>query len=385
MAGHVEKSGSTWKVIIELGRDEEGKRIRRAFRGFKTKKEAQGFLNDKEHELKTGTFIDRNSGTVAELLKQWMEDKRAQVRVTTYRGYEWLVERHLIPHLGHIRLDELKPIHLQTAYRKMMDGEKPLSNRSVKHAHQILSQTLDRAVKWGMLPRNIADAVDSPRAKKTNMAVWDEISTRTFLEAAQGDDYYILFLLAVYTGMRKSEIMGLRWADVDLQTAQLSIRQTLVYNGHGGEFGLPKTNRGQRPIAIPTFVVDTLITHKRQQNAIRLRCGSSWEDHDLVMCLQNGKPLVHRTVDNHWYALLEKAALPKIRFHDIRHTHATLLLKQGVHPKIVSERLGHSAIGITLDTYSHVLPGLQEQAATMFQDMLHSEDKKAKKNSLGTI
>lgn len=376
MAGHVEKRGKTYRVILDIGRDNNGKRIRKVFSGFTTKKEAQAFLAEKEHELNTGIFVEPSNETVESYLLSWLSDKKAQVRPTTFRSYDWLVRNHIIPRIGRIQLSKLKPVHLQNMYTSMQSDGSPLSARSVLHAHLVIHQALDRAVKWGMIPRNPADAVDPPRPKNKEMSVWDEEQVRRFLEAARKDRYYVAFLLAVMTGMRKSEILGLRWKDIDMDKGTISISQTRVYTGKGSAFSEPKTDHGKRSIAIPPMVVEALRQHRRTQLQERLKAGPAYQDTDLVVATSVGTPLTHRNLDRSWYRLLEVAEVPRIRFHDLRHTHATLLLKAGVHPKVVSERLGHANIGITLDTYSHVLPGLQEAAALMLEDVLKNEDRK---------
>ncbi|MED0680652.1 tyrosine-type recombinase/integrase [Aneurinibacillus thermoaerophilus] len=381
MKGHVRKRGNKWSFVIDIGRDEStGKRRQKRFSGFNTKKEAEKALAQKINELHTGQFVDATKETVGEYLSVWLEDKKAQVRPGTWKSYRWLVNR-MVEHIGKVKLADLKPQHLQKMYNQLQKGERPLSARSVLHAHLVIQEALDRAMKWGMIHRNVAEAVDAPRPKKVEMSVWNAEQIRQFLEVAKEDRHYIAFLLAITTGMRKGEILGLRWKDIDLERGTLSVRQTFTRAEKGHDFQEPKSSSGLRSIALPPGTIEALRAHKIQQSKEKLKAGSLYQDVGMVVATSIGTPVLSRNLDRTWFRLMKKAGVPRIRFHDLRHTHATLMLKQGVHPKIVSERLGHSNIGITLDTYSHVLPGLQEAAAKQFDESLFGTQKE-KKNTL---
>jgi len=230
---------------------------------------------------------------------------------------------------------------------------------------------LSHAVKWQILVRNVALAVDPPRPSQSEMATFTEEQARLFLEAVAESPYHELFTVALYTGMRRSELLGLPWKDVDLYLAQLSVTQTLHRLSSGGFiFGKPKTAKSRRTIALPPTVCILLGQLKERQIGERLLLGLKLQDDDLVFSKPDGKPLDPSTITHTFKKIIKSAGLPNLRFHDLRHTHASLMLKQGIHPKIVSERLGHSSIGITLDTYSHVMPGLQEAAALRFEEGL---------------
>ncbi|GIM45915.1 site-specific integrase [Collibacillus ludicampi] len=378
MKGSVFKRGSTWAYVVDLPRGEDGKRKQKKKGGFATKKEAEAALAKFIADVERGMYVEDAKITLGEYLEEWLKDKQANVRKSTFRSYAWLVNNHIIPHIGQIELTKLTPVHLQRLYTKLQQQEQPLSNRSILHAHLIIQEALDRALKWGMVARNVAKAIDPPRPKKVDFQVWNEEEVKRFLEVAKDDRYYVAFLLAITTGMRKGEILGLRWQDVDLEKGIISVRQTLSYTGKGSEFQAPKTDHGKRAIAIPPQVVEFLRKHKVKQAEEKLLAGPLYQDHDLVVATQVGTPVTARNLDRSWYKLRDEADVPKIRFHDLRHTHASLMLLQGIHPKVVSERLGHANIGITLDTYSHVLPGLQEAAATQFGEVLFGE-KKVKK------
>jgi len=372
MRGHVRKRGNKWCFVIDVGRDENGKRKQKWFSGYATKKEAEKAMAAKLQEIVSGVYVAENNDTVETYLRNWLEDKRSQVRPSTYRGYEWLVRVHIIPHLGGIELSDLRPQHLQALYRKLQSLDKPLSNRTILHIHLLLHEALDRAVKWGMVARNVADAVDPPRPEVRRSIVWTPEDVWAFLSANEEAEarYYAAFVLAVMTGMRKGEILGLRWSEIDWDSAVVRINQTLTWTKQGPILQEPKTDRSRRSVALSPETIVALRRHHALQAQERLLYGTEYKDHDLVFARPNGEPLHPRTLDNAWYRALKRANVPRIRFHDLRHTHASLLLAQGVHPKIVSERLGHSTINITLDTYSHVLPGLQKQVADRFDEVI---------------
>jgi integrase len=382
MRGHVRKRGNKWCVVLFVGYDENtGKKKYKWFSGFDKKKEAETFMAAKIQEIDSGGYIEPSKETFGAYMERWLEDKKTQIRPGTYRKYAWLVNRHIIPALGHMELSKLKPQHLQSFYTKLRTNEKPLSNRSILHTHMILHDALDRAVKWGLVARNVAEAVDPPKPDRVEMHAWTIDEVRKFLDVAKESRYYIVFILAITTGMRKGEILGLRWSDVDLENARLYVKQTLTYVKGEPVFLEPKTDKGKRLVALPPDVVDVLRKHRKNQAQEKLLFGPGYEESGLVVTRVDGRPVYPRTLDKHWYKYVELAGVQKIRFHDLRHTHASLLLQQGVHPKIVSERLGHSTINITLDTYSHVLPGLQEQVAKEFGEALFG-DKKKRSNTL---
>ena len=226
-------------------------------------------------------------------------------------------------------------------------------------------------MKWGLLTRNVCDAVDPPRPRNKVMATLDTKDIQTFLEAASRSRYGPVFFLALYTGLRRGELLGLRWSAVDLEAGTLSVTQTLIrLTGVGLMAVEPKTPRSRRLVSLPPSAAALLSGLRVKQKDERQELGLKWNESDLVFSRPDRSPIDPDTITHAFAGIVKKAGLPSIRFHDLRHTHATLMLKQGVHPKIVSERLGHASIAITLDTYSHVLPGLQERAALGFEEML---------------
>ncbi|MBE9512856.1 MAG: site-specific integrase [Chloroflexi bacterium] len=283
----------------------------------------------------------------------------------------------ITPALGRIHLTQLQPRDFQNYYGQALtsgraDGKGGLSSRSVCYHHRILSEALSHAVRMGLVGRNVAEVVDPPRVEHKNLSILSPENVPRFLEAAQDTPHYVLFYTALYTGMRLGELLGLRWCDVDLDLASLSVVQSLYKCRGVCKIIQPKSSHSRRQIAMSPSLALLLRKHKTNQQAQRILLGKVLGDSDLVFTYVDGKALDPKVISHNCAKILKRAGLPHIRFHDLRHTHATLLLKAGVHPKIVSERLGHANIGITLDTYSHVLPGLQEKAAERFDEMLET-------------
>lgn len=230
---------------------------------------------------------------------------------------------------------------------------------------------LQTAVKWGLVGRNVADGVDIPRARRSEMQTWDENDVVRFLDAAKGNPYHALFYTAPYTGMRRSELLALRWQDVDFIYSQIYVNRSLHQLKDGSYiFTEPRSTRSRRTIALSPSAILMLRNHQIKQKLERTMLGIPLTDANLVFGTLEGKPLRPNTITRAWTTLATRSSVKVIRFHDARHTHASLMLKQGIHPKIVQERLGHASIQMTLDTYSHVTPGLQEVAAQRFDEML---------------
>jgi integrase len=272
------------------------------------------------------------------------------------------VRVHLIPVLGAIGLSKLTAHQIQTLYAKKL--EEALSTTTVHHLHQVLHRALDAALRLDLVARNVCELVDPPRMRHHEMTTLSEEQASALLTAAEGDRLEALFVLALATGMRQGELLALRWRDVDLEGGSLQVRATLQYTANGFVFAEPKTAQSRRRIALSKTAIDALKQHRVFQASERLKLEPAWDDRDLVFPNSVGKPMdgIH-LLQRNFYPLLEKAGLPRMRFHDLRHTAATLLLGRGINPKIVSEMLGHSQINITLGLYSHVTPHMQQQAA----------------------
>lgn len=376
MKGHVKKRGNTWSIVYDLGRDIDGKRRQKWKGGFRTRRVADAALNKILHELNSGAYVEPSRTSVADYLRKWLKDyAKHHVSGRTYVRYEEIVEKHLIPVFGRNVLAELRPAQISAYYSEALtngrlNGKGGLSPKTVRQHHAVLRKALENAVQWQMINRNPAAAVSPPKTKNKEMAALNDSQIAELLQSAEGTQHYLPVLLAVTTGMRRGEIFGLRWQDVDLDRATLCVRRTAeVVNGKVS-FKEPKTQKGRRVIDLLPLTVEALRSHRRAQAEIRVQLGASYQDNGLICCRADGSPINADTFTKAFGQIVKKTGLPHCRFHDLRHSHATSLLVQGIHPKIVSERLGHANINITLDTYSHVLPGLQKEAALKLNDSL---------------
>jgi integrase len=329
LKGHIrQRSKGSWSFWVELGRDPATKKRKQqtiTVRG--SKKDAERELRNLLTRIEGGTYIKPTKLTVGEFLTQWMKNYvLTNTSPRTAEGYRVIIQRHLIPNLGTIPLTQLHPSYIQSYYAKALSEGKAgnngkLSARTVRNIHKVLSEALSHAVKWQMLIRNVALAVDPPRTSQSEMATFTEEQARIFLETVAESRYHELFAVALYTGMRRSELLGLRWKDVDLYLAQLSVTQTLHRLSSGGFiFGKPKTAKSRRTIALSPTVCILLRQLKEQQIGKRLLLGLKLQDDDLVFSKPDGMPLDPSTLTHTFKRIIKKAGLPSLRFHDLRHT-----------------------------------------------------------------
>jgi integrase len=332
--------------------------------------EARRKLAEALGDRNRGLTYDAGGLTVEEYLERWLEDSvRGSVKITTHQSYGSLVRLHVCPGLGRTKLDNLTPAHIQRLYRAKLD--EGLSPKTVNYLHTTFHRALKQAMRWGLVPRNVAAAVDPPKVRTPEMKPLSPIQARALLEAARGNRLEALYVLAVTTGMRQGELLGLKWEDVDLEAGTVQVRRTLTLVKGGPRLTEPKTRGSRRSIRLTASAVDALGRHRERQEAERATSNGFWVGQGLVFCTRRGTPIRRDNLhDKSWKPLLRHAGLPDTRFHDLRHTCATLLLTKAVHPKIVQELLGHASIAITLDTYSHVIPGMQEAAADAMEDVL---------------
>ena len=372
--GHVRKRegprGVRWEYFVALPPDPVTRRRRQLTKGgFPTRKEAQDALTAVLASLGTGTYVDRTTATLGDYLEdEWLPAIRATVRPTTWDHYARNIHSHLLPRLGAITLQELTPATLNAFYADLLSSghrrlQGPLSAKSVRHVHTTLRKALQDATRWGRVARNVADLADPPSPKTAEMRVWMPAEIRQFLEAVDDDRLRALWRLLATTGMRRGEALGLRWQDCDLDSARVSVVQTVVVVRDEPIVSEPKTRRGRRSINLDPRTVAALRRHRREQAAERLAAGDLWQDTGLVFCREDGSGFHPDRVSNRFDRLAVAADLPPIRMHDLRHSYATAALAAGIAAKVVSERLGHANVSITLDTYSHVLPSLDEAAA----------------------
>ena len=366
------KSDDRWQANLTL--PDGG---RKSFYGT-TKREAREKLDAAKADLLRGLPVRADERmTVGRYLPEWLAAHGMEIRPGTYIYYGKLIRLHLLPRLGGVRLVQLAPTTLQRLYADLVaekaTGGAGLSPSSVAVIHQILHAALRRAAEHGLVARNVADLVRPPRRVPPDIRPLSATQARALLEVARGERLEAVFVLALASGLRIGELLALRWSDVDLERRQLSVRRTLSWlpahlrGVSTPSFGEPKTSRSRRRILLADPAIAALRTHRARQAEERLRAGTAWaaewHESDLVFCSEAGEPLRGEHVRRIHRRLLRAAALPRIRFHDLRHTCATLLLLANINPKVVSELLGHSSVAMTLDVYSHVLPDMQEDAA----------------------
>jgi len=379
MRGGIRKRGEkSYLVCISLGKDPSTgkyKYLNQTVRG--TLQEAKAHRAKLIHEIAGGTFVTPSKLTLGEYLERWLKEyARANLAPRTAEGYELIIRRHLIPALGRIKLSALKPEHVQRYIAEKLssgraDGKGGLSRRTVRHHYMALHTALRHAVKLGLLSRNAADGVSPPSCSRHEWHCFDESELNRLLEAAKTSPYYVFFYQALFTGMRRSELLGLRWRDVDLVLCEAHVSRSL-HQLRTGEIVIrpPKSKQGFRTVDLPLSAALLLQDYKDKQAVQRVVKGTRLSEDDLIFSNVEGKPLLPNTVTHAWVKLVRRAGLKGVRLHDCRHSHASIMLKQGTHPKVVQERLGHASIQVTIDIYSHVAPGIQKAAAENFDKLV---------------
>lgn len=368
MRGHLRRrSKDTWAIVIDLGRDANGKRRQKWHTVRGSKKNAQRKMAAILHQRETGSYVEPTKLTLSQYLEQWLEHIQTKVSAKSFERYEEIARQHLMSALGHHRLDGLQPLHVQSYYTEAQrsgrrDGKGGLSAQTVLHHHRVLHKALRNAVQLLLLARNPSDAVEPPHPPKKQVRTVDEEQAVELLAALRGGRLHAITLLALATGMRRGELLALSWANVDLDGAVVRVCQSLQQTKAGVSLKEPKSGRG-RQIALPPLAVEELQSHKATQAEERLLLGPSYTNNDLVFPRYDGAFWPPDSFTSSFAATMRKHGIRQLNFHALRHSHATILLKQGVNPKVVSERLGHAKVGTTLDIYSHVLPSMQEEAA----------------------
>jgi integrase len=408
--GHIKQLGpNRWQVKICTGRDAEGKPrySKKNIRG--RKKDADDYLAEKLREVSTGTFIDPSKLTLGHYLDRWLAAIRSSLSERTAADYSEYLARYIKEpsppppvndedgeqksraprgvkpdhYLSSRKLASITPIDIQTLYSDLQ--QKGLGSRPIRMLHVILKDAFSQAVKWRMLKLNPADGVELPKKTRRKMQALDAEQARGFLDAAKEDQHGIVFAFALATGMRPEEYLALRWSDIDFARGTAIVTRVLCWRrqkGGGYYYAPPKTDQSRRTVPLPEFLLQQLFEHKQRQvqeeqagNVGELvlvdASTTESEDQDLVFRSTTGGPLHSDNLGaRNFKSILKRAGLPKIRLYDLRHTHATLLLLAGEHPKVVSERLGHASVTITMDTYSHVMPTMQRAAAEKIEKLL---------------
>lgn len=371
---HKTKDGRTtinWYVVIELERDADGRRRQKWYGSYRTRKDAEAARIEILHEINTGTFVEPTKVTLQEWVhRTWLPLIADRVKPSTLDSYRRNLDLHVLPTMGQRQLRRLTPVMLNQLYAELLTtgnrktGE-GLSAKTVSYVHTIIHKALADAVDLGLVNANIADRAKPPRPKareSKEIKSWTADELRTFLDLVEGHRLEAAWHVAAFTGMRRAEILGLRWRDLDLDSGRLSVRHTLVSVGYEIVKSTPKTHQA-RTIDLDAGTVERLRNHHGRQLEDRQEWGTDYEENDLVFCRENGSPLHPHTFSQAFERIVARSGLPKIPLHGLRHTHATVGLAIGVPAKVVTERLGHENVAFTLKQYAHVLPGMQADAA----------------------
>ena len=346
---------------------ENGKR--KYFYG-KTEKEVLKKVRQAIYERDQGTLATGPQQTVKQLLEYWLEKvHKSHIRVSTYEEYAALMRKHIVPVIGHLRLQKLTVQHIHSLYAQKL--EEGLSSARVRGIHAVLHSALKYAVRTNLVARNVSDMVGLPSIQKHEMQPLEPGQAQALLEKVSEHGLGALLTVALATGMRQGELLALRWQDVDWKLGELQIRRSVRYRGRRGFLeSKPKTESGVRRVTLPSFVVEVLKRHRVSQLEVRLQAGASWIERDLVFCRPDGDFMKAPTLRYQFFRLLEKVGLPRMRFHDLRHTAATLLLSMGVEMRVIQDILGHSNIATTANVYAHVLPAMQQEAMGKMDSLL---------------
>ncbi len=345
------ESENTWVAEITLP---DGKRKKKR---SKKQQVVKDWLFEYRKQIKeNGRLIDERMA-LSQFLVKFLEDTaKHTLKPKTFSSYKWIIETHVIPEIGKMKLANLKPHHLQKLYSDKVNSG--LSKKTVLHIHSVIRRALNEAVKWGLINNNPCSSVTPPRPDKSLPEIWSVVQAQTFLNAVREHRWYAIYLIALTTGARRGEILGLEWENIDLAGKSASIQKTISEIGGKAIIGEPKTKRSRRTISLPDIVIAAL---KDMES-----------NNGFVFTTSNDTPIIPRNLLRHYYSVLDRLDIPKIRFHDLRHTAATILLTQDVHPKKVQELLGHSSITLTLDTYSHVMKGMHAEAAEKMDGLFKS-------------
>lgn len=361
--------GRAWSYAIDLPNRGDGRRRQRLKGGFPTKAEAERALAELLVALEHGTAVDPSRQTLAAYLDDWLAAVAPSLRPTTVDLYRGAVRNWITPRLGGLPLQAVTPKHLQDLYAELLvsgraDGSGGLSPRSVRLAHQVLHLALDRAADCRLIARNPAAArLDLPRMARPTMQTWTGEEARRFLVATAGERHVVVWALMLSTGLRRGEVLGLRWDDVDLDVGRLAVTQTVVVASNKVYLSEPKTAAGRRTVSLHPEMVAALRRRRTAQKEERLLAGSAWQDGGLVFTTALGTLIHPRNLSRDFQVAIRRAGVPQIRLHDLRHTAATLALVGGAHPKQVQEMLGHARVAITLDVYSHVSEQMHAETA----------------------
>lgn len=358
------KPSNRWTAQVTL----QGRRLTKY---FSTKKEGQEWAREINSQIDNGLTFSGARINIERFYSDWIRIIETTLRPKTWRHYSQIIRDHINPYIGKIKLKDLRPDQIQSLYTTKL--EEGISPRTIGMMHAVLRKAFNDAIGWGLVGRNPINGVKKPKEQKKEMKYYNEKQVKILLSEVDETRYSALYYIAVTTGLRQGEILGLKWSDVDWENNRIQIqRQLQRVSGVGKKLTELKTDASRRSVAIGNIAIRKLIEHKEILKELRLFSGNHWKENNMIFPSTIGTPMEPRVLYSHFMRVIKKTGLPKIRFHDLRHTAATLMFKQGVHPKVVQERLGHASISQTLDTYSHVIPSMQDDIANNIDDLFHN-------------
>ncbi len=388
MQGHIhkrvrtDKSGkerTLWYVVVDEGTDPTGRRKQKWHGSFRTRRDAEAARAKLVDQLHTGSYVSPTRTKFSEwAIDSWLPIIATRVKPSTLHSYRRNLEIHVLPALGGKPLQQITPVMLNTLYANLSSpgGERDaLSAKTISYIHTIIHKALADAVDAELLQRNPAERAKPPRPSRQatgGTQSWDPAELATFLTAVSTTRLAAAWRLAAMTGMRRGEVLGLRWSDVDLDAARLAVRRAVVAVGYDVVDSTPKSHNA-RVIDLDAETITQLKTHRERQAAERAEWGADYQDNDLLVAKENGEPIHPHQFSQSFERIIAKAGLRKIRLHDLRHTHASLALKAGIPVKVISERLGHESPAFTLKQYAHVIPGMQAEAAAQIAELIDGQ------------
>lgn len=373
-----QRSPGSWTLRFDLGTGPDGKRRQKVVTFTGGKRAAQDELNRILTEIRSGAFVDSSRLTVAQYAEKWLAHASANLSPVSAEDYRRVFSLYVLPYLGSLPLAKLTPLHLQEHYQRLLTrgrqrGTGGLSGTTVAHVHTILHRALEQALRWQLLPRNPADAVDPPRPDTEEACALTPEETAQLLEVARGTSLYLPVLIALGSGLRRGEVMGLRWEDLDLDAGVLRVARAAKRTQEAGTFyAAPKTRKSRRTMTLPSTLVEELVREKGRQAQKKLALGPAYQDHGLVCCQDDGRPRPPGWLTDTFRPLARRAGFPDVTFHSLRHTQASQLGLAGVPPHALRDRMGHSSITITLDLYSHVFPSMERETGAKAEEVLRA-------------
>lgn len=379
MRGYVYQRGKTYTFIVDVGRDPKtGKRKQKTKGGFKRKKDAEAALNKLLAKIEEGSYFEPSKEEFSSFFENWFyKQYKREVSETTFSNQIYLMNKHLIEEnpFSTKALSDVTAEDIDELYTQKLDLD--YSASYIRKMHYLLDGAFTKAVKWRRIPYNPVKDADPPAIKKEEMKVWSYESVHRFLETCKGDRHYIIFVLAIKTGMRRGEILGLKWADIDFENKTIDVKRSLAYIPKKGYvFTDLKNKSSRRKVPISDEVVSELLKHKKEQDKWKEQLQDAYEDNDFVVCTEFGKHQDPRNVLRVMKRMCKEAGVPIIRFHDLRHTHASILLTNGVDPVRVANRVGHANARVTSEVYAHIIPDEPDEVAEIFEDALKTRQKR---------